>query len=238
VVRRLIRALNKAQLPDGYAVDVHFKPSYNPWDERLCAVRDGDLFKAIRGGRASVVTDRIARFTERGILLESGAQLDADVIVTATGLNLLVFGGMQLSRDGVPVDVTDELAYKSMMLSGVPNFAFAFGYTNSSWTLKVDLVCEHLCRLLAHMDAHGYDSMEPVVDDPAIERRPFLDFRAGYVQRRGDRFPRQGSDGPWTVEMSYAADRARLREGPVEDPALRFGTSAAARQDARARRVA
>lgn len=242
VLRGLIRAWNKSQLPAGYAVDVHFKPDYNPWDERLCAVRDGDLFKSIREGRASVVTDRIARFTERGILLESGAQLDADIIVTATGLNLLAFGGMEISRDGAPVDITGELAFKSMMLSGVPNFVFAFGYTNSSWTLKVDLVCEHLCRLLAHMDAHGYDSMEPVVDDPAIERRPFLDFRAGYVQRRGDRFPRQGADGPWTVEMSYAADRARLRRGPVEDPALRFGTSAAARrrggQDARARQAA
>jgi monooxygenase len=222
LVRRLIRAMTKRQLPKGYAVDTHFRPHYNPWDQRLCVVPDGDLFKAISDRKASVVTDRIARFTAGGIQLESGAELPADVIVTATGLNLLAFGGMQLSVDGVAVDVHDTVAYKSMMLSGVPNFAFAVGYTNSSWTLKVDLVCEHLCRLLAYMDEHGHDTVVPVADDSTIERRPLLDFRAGYVQRAVDRFPQQGSHGPWTVEMSFAADRARLRNGPVLDPALRF----------------
>jgi monooxygenase len=227
LVRRMIRWLTKRQLPAGYAVDEHFKPRYDPWDQRLCAVPDGDLFKAISDGRASVVTDRVARFTEHGILLESGAELEADVIVTATGLNLLAFGGMALTVDGAPVDLADRLAYKSMMISGVPNFAFAVGYTNSSWTLKVDLVCEHLCRMLAHMDAGGRDSVVAVADDPTIERRPLLDFSAGYVQRAVDRFPKQGSHGPWTLEMSYAADRARLRHGPVEDAALRFGTQQA-----------
>ena len=225
VMRRLIRALTKHQLPDGFPVDVHFKPRYNPWDERLCVVPDGDLFREIRKGRASVVTDRIVRFTERGILLESGTELEADIIVTATGLNLLALGGVTLSVDGAPVTVNDTLIYKSMMLSGVPNFAFAFGYTNASWTLKVDLICEHLCRMLAHMDARGYDTVVAVADDPTLELRPMLEFRAGYVQRSVHLFPQQGSHGPWTVAMSYAADHARLRKGSVEDPALRFSSS-------------
>jgi cation diffusion facilitator CzcD-associated flavoprotein CzcO len=226
LVRRLIRTLTKRQLPAGFPVDTHFNPSYNPWDERLCSVPNGDLFKAIRSGAASVVTDRIARFTETGILLESGAELEADIVVTATGLNLLAFGGLQLSLDGEGVALNETVTYKSMMLSGIPNFAFAIGYTNISWTLKVDLVCEHLCRMLAHMDAHGHDAMVPVADDPDLELRPLLDFRAGYVQRAVELFPRQGSKGPWTVEMSYAADRARLSTGPVDDPALRFSASA------------
>jgi cation diffusion facilitator CzcD-associated flavoprotein CzcO len=221
-VRRIIRSLNAKQLPEGFAVDTHFNPSYNPWDQRLCVVPDGDLFKVIREGKASVVTDRIARFTEHGILLESGVELAADIIVTATGLNLLAFGGMTLTVDDKPVVLKDTLAYKSMMLSGVPNFVFAIGYTNSSWTLKVDLVCDHFCRMLAHMDTYGYAEVMPVDDDPTVTRRPLLDFGAGYVQRAVDLFPRQGSHGPWTLEMSYAADRARLEKGPVEDPVLRF----------------
>jgi cation diffusion facilitator CzcD-associated flavoprotein CzcO len=236
VVRRLIRALTKLQLPAGYPVDTHFNPRYNPWEQRMCLVADGDLFKAIRKGRASIVTERIARFTERGILLESGAQLEADVIVTATGLNLLAFGGIDVTVDGRRVALGDTVAYKSMMLSGVPNFAFAIGYTNASWTLKVDLVCEHLCRLLARMDALGCDTVTPVLEDPALERRPLLDFQAGYVQRAVERLPKQGTRGPWTVAMSYAADRERLREGPVEDPELRF--SAGARELGRARAAA
>jgi monooxygenase len=228
LVRRLIRSIVAHSLPRDYAVDTDFKPRYNPWDQRLCMVPDGDLFKAISRGDASVATDRIVRFTANGILLESGRELDADIIVTATGLKLLAFGGMQLHVDGQPVNVNERLAYKSTMLSGVPNFAFAIGYTNSSWTLKVDLVCDHLCRLLAHMDRHGYTTVMPVADDPTITRRPLLDFAAGYVQRSAEVFPHQGSHGPWTVEMSYAADRARLRNGPVEDPALQFSASDAA----------
>jgi cation diffusion facilitator CzcD-associated flavoprotein CzcO len=188
-------------------------------------VPDGDLFKAIGSGRASVVTDRIERFTDRGIKLESGAELEADIVVTATGLNMLAFGGLRLSVDDEPVVFSDTVAFKSMMLSGVPNFAYAFGYTNISWTLKVDLVCEHLCRLLGHMDDRGYDAVVPTLGHDALERRPMLDFQAGYVQRGVQAFPRQGADGPWTVEMSYGADRARLRQGAVEDPALRFTTA-------------
>jgi monooxygenase len=194
-------------------------------------VPNGDLFKAIRTGKASVVTDRIARLTERGILLESGNELEADVIVTATGLNLLAFGGMQLSVDGDAVDFNDTVTYKSLLLSGVPNFAFAVGYTNSSWTLKVDLVCKHLCRMLAHMDDHGYDTMVPIAEDLTLERRPLLDFDAGYVKRAVGKFPQQGSRGPWTLEMSYAADRDRLLNGPVEDPELRFSASTSIARD-------
>jgi len=230
-VRRLIRFLTKHQLPEGYAVDTHFNPRYNPWEERMCAVRNGDMFAAIRSGKASIVTDRIARFTEHGILLESGQELQADIVITATGLSLLAFGGVEVTIDGQPVDLSDTLAYKSFMLSGIPNFAFAVGYTNSSWTLKVDLVCEHLCRLLSYMDVHGWDTVVPVADDPTVTRRPLLDFHAGYVRRAVELFPKQGSHGPWTVEMNYAADRERLREGPVADPALRFGASARRRPD-------
>jgi monooxygenase len=224
-VRRLIRKFNVSALPEGYDVDTHFNPTYNPWDQRMCAVPDADLFRSISKGKASVVTDKIVRFTKTGILLESGKELEADIIVTATGLNLLAFGGMTLAVDGATVDLHECLAYKSMMLSGVPNFAFAIGYTNSSWTLKVDLVCEHLCRMLAYMDQHGYTTVVPVDDDPSIERRPLLDFAAGYVLRSLDGFPQQGTSGPWAVAMDYKSDRERLLKGPVADAALRFGTT-------------
>jgi cation diffusion facilitator CzcD-associated flavoprotein CzcO len=232
LVRWLIRALTKLQLPRGYPVDTHFNPRYNPWEQRLCVVPNGDLFNAIRKGRASIATDKIRRFTDRGILLASGVELPADIVVTATGLNLLAFGGIDLALDGRPVALNQTVAYKSMMLSGVPNFAFAVGYTNSSWTLKVDLVCEHLCRMLARMDAHDYDTVTPVLGDETIERRPLLDFQAGYVHRAMHKFPTQGTQAPWTVEMSYKADRARLRNGPLEDPALRFSISASATRTA------
>ncbi|OYD60956.1 flavin-containing monooxygenase [Rhodococcus sp. OK302] len=221
-VRRLIRALNARFLPEGYEVDVHFNPQYDPWDQRLCMVPDADLFKALSSGAASVVTDRVARFIERGILLESGAELEADIIVTATGLQMQSFGGVELHVDGQLVDVHDRLVYKSMMLSGVPNFAFAIGYTNASWTLKVGPVADHLCRLLAHMDRHGHAVVTPIVGDPTMARRPLFDFDAGYMNRGAHLFPQQGESGPWTVVQDYAVDNARLRKGPVEDPALRF----------------
>ncbi len=222
LVRRILRAGVKRQLPAGYAVDTHFKPSYNPWDQRLCAVPDGDLFEAISSGRASVVTDRIDAFTEHGIRLVSGEELAADIVVTATGLNLLAFGGIELSVDGEPVELSQTMTFKAMMLSDVPNFAFAIGYTNSSWTLKVDLVCEYLGRLLAHMDEHGYDSCMPHTDDPTMTTRPLLDFGAGYVQRSVHAFPRQGSRAPWSLAMSYAEDVKNLRHGGIKDPELVF----------------
>ncbi len=218
--RRLIRYLNAKQLPAGYPVDEHFNPDYNPWDQRLCAVPDGDLFKAIRNGSASVVTDRIATFTERGILLESGRELQADIIVTATGLNVQAFGGMTLRVDGEPVNIADTVAYKGMMLTGVPNFAFAIGYTNSSWTLKVGLLCEHFCRLLTHMDANGHTVARPELADPAMPTRPLLDFGAGYVKRAIDQLPKQGAGEPWLTSMSYHSDVKLLRDDSVVDPNL------------------
>ena len=225
VARRLIRHLNARQLPPGYPVDEHFRPAYNPWDQRLCAVPDADMFKAIRDGRAAVVTDQIDTFTEHGIRLQSGRELEADIIVTATGLNLLAFGGISLSVDGVLVNVSEKVAFKGFLLSDVPNFAYVFGYTNSSWTLKVGLICEHFCRLLAHMDAHGYDICRPQAPD-SLETRPLLDITAGYVKRAADRFPQQGTEGPWRTCVDYRADRKTLREGPVDDDHLRFTKAA------------
>jgi cation diffusion facilitator CzcD-associated flavoprotein CzcO len=222
VVRNMIRKATSRQLPPGYDVDTHFKPAYNPWDQRLCLVPDGDLFRAIRRGRASVVTDRIAEFTESGLRLESGATLDADIVVTATGLRLLAFGGMELIVDGRAVELPKTMAYKGMMLSDVPNFAFTIGYTNASWTLKADLVSEYVVRLLRHMDEHGYDVAVPSNDDPSITERPLLDFEAGYVLRSIDEFPRAGSRAPWQLGMSYAHDVVNLRHGKVNDGVMRF----------------
>jgi monooxygenase len=222
MIRGWIRQMAIKQLPDGYDVDTHFKPVYNPWDQRLCLVPDGDLFRAIRDGRASVVTDKITNFTERGVVLASGADLGADIVVTATGLQLLALGGAELTVDGRPVHLPETMAYKGMMLSGVPNFAFTIGYTNASWTLKADLVSEFACRLLKYMDSHGYDTCVPVNDDPAVTPRPLLDFQAGYVLRSIDQFPRAGSRAPWRLGMSYAHDVVTLRHGKIDDGSMRF----------------
>ena len=222
--RRIIRFVNKVSLPKDYPVDVHFNPPYNPWEQRLCAVPDGDLFKTIKAGKASVVTDHIDTFTAGGIRLKSGQELPADIIVTATGLNLQLFGGIQLTVDGEPVDLSKKVAFKGMMLSDVPNFAFIVGYTNSSWTLKVGLLCEHFCRLLAHMDQHGYAVVRPHLPSPDMPTRPLLDFGAGYVQRALGHLPRQGTTGPWVMAMDPNHDSQVLRHGPVEDPCLKFDT--------------
>ena len=221
VARRLIRRVNAKVLPEGYPVDEHFSPPYDPWDQRLCAAPDGDFFAAIRNGSASVVTDRIVTFTATGLLLESGRELEADVVVTATGLNLQVFGGMALRVDGRPVSVPDTVVHRGMMLSGVPNFAIAIGYTNSSWTLKVGLLCEYFCRLLRHMDEHGHDTAWAEVE-PGLPTRPLLDFGAGYVQRSLADLPKQGPEAPWVMSTSYHDDRRLLRDGPVADEHLHF----------------
>ncbi|GAB4585837.1 flavin-containing monooxygenase [Nocardia sp. IFM 10818] len=221
MIRELIRKQNAAQLPAGYEVDVHFNPDYNPWDQRLCLVPDGDLFRSIRAGRAQVVTDRIDRFTAAGLRLASGAELEADIVITATGLQLLAFGGVELSVDGRAVDLPDTMAYKGMMLSGVPNFAFTIGYTNASWTLKADLAAEFVCRLLRHMDSGGYDRCTPW-PDPDIAKAPLLDFQSGYVQRAIHRFPSAGARRPWRLGMNYAHDVLSLRHGRIEDGTIRF----------------
>ncbi|AZD02412.1 MULTISPECIES: flavin-containing monooxygenase [Pseudomonas] len=219
--RKLLLWLTKKELPKDYPVDVHFNPPYNPWDQRLCSVPEGDLFKAISAGKASVVTDHIERFTESGVLLRSGQELKADIVITATGLNVQLFGGVTLHKDGKPVVLSKTLAYKGMMLSGVPNFAFAVGYTNSSWTLKVCLLCDHFCRLLGFMDGHGYNVCEPKAPD-GIETRPLLDFGAGYVQRALDSMPRQGPCEPWVMSMDYFRDVKLLRRGTVAESCLKF----------------
>jgi cation diffusion facilitator CzcD-associated flavoprotein CzcO len=222
LARRLLIADVRRRLPKGFDVDTHFGPAYDPWDQRLCMVPDGDLFTAVSSGDASVVTDRIDRFTPTGILLESGVQLDADIVVTATGLNMQPMGGIELRVDERPVELSETTVYKSMMLTGVPNFVFAIGYTNASWTLKVDIVCEHFCRLIQHMDESGQATMVPVLDEHGMERLPLFDLGTGYVRRRIASFPHGGDRGVWTATMAYEQDLARLRHGPVEDPALRF----------------
>jgi cation diffusion facilitator CzcD-associated flavoprotein CzcO len=222
LARRLLIADVRRRLPKDFDVDTHFNPAYDPWTQRLCMVPDGDLFKALSSGDASVVTDRIDRFTPNGIRLESGVELEADIVVTATGLNMQPMGGIQLRVDEKPVELSDTTTYKSMMLSGVPNFVFAIGYTNISWTLKVDIVCEHFVRLIQHMDARGQATMVPVLDEHGMERLPLFDLGAGYVRRAIASFPHGGTRGPWTATMAYEQDLARLRHGPVSDPALRF----------------
>jgi cation diffusion facilitator CzcD-associated flavoprotein CzcO len=224
LVKNMIRSGLRRQLPDGYDIGTHFAPRYQPWDQRLCLVPDGDLFKAISQGRASVVTGEIQAVTPAGLTLASGQEVGADIIVTATGLNILLLGGLSLSVDGAEVDLPGTLAYKGMMLGGVPNFAFTVGYTNASWTLKADLVSEYVCRLLGYMDARGYRQCVPVNDDPAIQTRPLLDFAAGYVQRSIDQLPRNGSKSPWRLGMNYAQDVITLRHGRIQDTAMRFSS--------------
>ena len=226
LVKRLIRAAVERQLPPGYDVDTHFKPNYNPWDQRMCLVPDGDLFEAIGAGRASLVTDQIETFTETGIKLASGDELDADLIVTATGLNLVPLGGMEVGVDGSDVVISETMGYKGMMLSGVPNLAASIGYTNASWTLKCDLTCEYVCRLLNHMDEHGYRQCTPRNRDSSIVAEPFIDFNSGYVVRAIDKFPKQGSRTPWRLHQNYARDILALRFGAIEDGALEFSSSA------------
>jgi monooxygenase len=201
-------------------------PQYNPWDQRLCVAPNGDLFRTIRQGRTEVVTDTIRRFTATGILLESGRELPADIIVTATGLNLQLFGGTSVSVDGRPVDLSRTMVYKGSMLTGVPNMVFIFGYTNASWTLKADLVSEFACRLLKHMDANGLDRVTAEHPGADVDERPFIeDFSPGYVLRVLDWMPKQGSRSPWRVNHSYLRDLGVIRRGRVAGEGLRFAAN-------------
>jgi monooxygenase len=227
LVKKLIRKGVERRLPAGFPIDAHFKPPYNPWDQRMCLVPDADLFEAISAGRASVVTDRIATLTEDGIELGSGDRLEADLIVTATGLNLHPLGGMTLAVDGDDIALPERMAYKGMMLGGVPNFAMALGYTNASWTLKCDLTCEYVCRLLNHMDERGYGQCMPV-NDPSVAPEPIIDFNSGYILRSIEKFPKQGSRRPWRLYQNYPLDILTLRYGNVDDGAMRFSPSPSA----------
>jgi cation diffusion facilitator CzcD-associated flavoprotein CzcO len=220
-VKDLIRKGVAAELPEGVDVDEHFKPRYDPWDQRVCFVPDGDLFRELRKGRASVVTDTIDRFDATGIRLTSGRHLDADVIVTATGLQVLAFGGIELFVDGEPVDLASTMAYKALMLSGVPNFVYTVGYTNASWTLKADLVAAYVVRLLRHMAEIGARSVVPV-REPGVEERPFMDLMSGYVLRALEQMPRQGDRAPWRLKQNYLTDLRMIRHGRIDDGVLSF----------------
>ena len=214
-------------LPPDFDVRTHFKPRYNPWQQRLCLVPDGDLFEAIKSGGVTVVTDTIETFTEKGIRLGSGAELEADVIVTATGLNMLAAGGARATVDGREVEVSKALTYRGMMLSEVPNLAIAFGYTNASWTLKCDLTCEYVCRLLKHMDEHGYTEVVPRLRDGSVTPQPAIDFNSGYVLRAINDFPKQGSKPPWRLHQNYALDILTIRHASLEDGVLQFSNGSA-----------
>jgi monooxygenase len=220
--KQLILGGVKMALGPEYDVGKHFTPSYNPWEQRLCLVPDGDLFKSIRDKRASVVTNEIATFTKDGIKLKDGSELEADIIVTATGLVLEVAGGLDVSVDGRAVDFARTLNYKGMMYSDIPNFASAFGYTNASWTLKCDLTCEYVCRLINYMDRNGYKQCMPHNVDPEVTELPSLDFSSGYVQRSIAKMPKQGSKRPWRLYQNYALDIVTLRYGKVDDGVMRY----------------
>jgi cation diffusion facilitator CzcD-associated flavoprotein CzcO len=220
-VREKLIELARAELPPGYEVERHFGPRYDPWDQRLCLVPDGDLFAAIREGRVSVATGEIETFTAGGLRLRSGEEIEADIVVTATGLVVKLLGGVALAVDGLPADAGGRLVYKGMMLEDVPNLAFSFGYTNASWTLKCDLTSRYVCRLLAHMDRRGHLVCVPRVRGE-VERRPLLDFSSGYIARAEDVLPKQGTKNPWRVPQNYFRDLATLGFGRVADEAMEF----------------
>ena len=223
LVKRFLRWSLKQQLPDDYEIDRHFAPDYDPWDQRLCAVPSGDLFKSLSRGDCSVVTDKIASFSEDGVELVGGETLEADIIVTATGLELLAFGGIEITVDGEQVELPERLTYKGAMLSGVPNFAFAMGNYNVSLTLKVGIVIDYICRVLGYMDRCGFEACVAVNPDPSQQTSPMLDFGAGYVNRSLHLFPRQGSIEHWEMSQDLARDQRELASEITADGALRFG---------------
>jgi monooxygenase len=214
-------ALVREQLGPDYDLETHFTPRYNPWEQRLCLVPDNDMFAAVRGGKASVVTDTIETFTEKGLKLTSGKEIDADIIVSATGLALQMFGGAEINVDGAKVDTARHYVYRGAMLSDVPNFVFVFGYTNASWTLKADLVSEYACRLINHMDKRGLSQCTPHLTGEH-EDRPFADFSSGYFQRATHLLPKQTDRAPWKLFQSYGHDMMNLRFGAIEDGVLQF----------------
>ena len=235
------RRLARKQLPAGYDVDTHLRPTYAPWDQRVCLVPDGDLFTALSDGSASIETGEIETFTEDGVRLAGGDELKADVIVTATGLNMLVLGGLELALDGAKVDLASTVAYKGMMLCGVPNLALTLGYTNASWTLKADLVAEYVCRVLRHMDERGLAVCTPEGPDPALPTQPIIDLKSGYVLRSVDALPKQGASAPWRLHQNYIKDVRLLKHGPLDDAiefSARTGAPAPARETTLVRETA
>jgi monooxygenase len=229
-VKAYLLGLVRKELKPGYDIEKDFTPRYNPWDQRVCLITDSDLFKAINEGRVSIATDTIERFTEKGLKLTGGGEIEADVIVVATGLALQQFGGAELSVDGAKVDLSQTLNYKGMMFSDVPNLAATFGYTNASWTLKADLIGQYVCRILNTMDAKGMKIAVAHNDDPNMPTENFVDFTSGYFQRALETLPKQGARKPWRLYQNYAKDLLSLRYGKIEDGALRFAKPAAARE--------
>ena len=227
-VKQLIRGGVRAYLGPDFDVDKHFAPRYNPWKQRMCLVPDADFFMAIRKKRASVVTEHIETFTEKGVKLDTGEEIEADLIVTATGLNLQVMNGLAITVDGKSVTAPELFSYKGLMYSGVPNLASSFGYTNASWTLKCDLTCEYVCRLLNYMEKHGYAQSTPRFTDETVTAIPWIDFSSSYVQRSMHKFPKQGSRAPWKLRQNYALDIMNLRFGRIDDGVLEFSNPAAA----------
>lgn len=217
----MIQGVRAALGPD-FDVETHFTPRYKPWDQRVCLVPDSDLFNAINAGKVSVVTGEIETFVESGIQLKSGEILPAGVIITATGLVMKIMHGVQIIVDGKPVELSDTVTYKGMMYSSIPNLASAFGYANASWTLKAELICIHVCRLLNYMDRRGYNQCMPRIDDPAFKPAGFIDFTSGYVQRALNTLPQQGTKRPWKAYQNYLKDLFIMRFAPLNDGAMRF----------------
>lgn len=220
-IKRLLLGATRLRMGKGFDMK-HFTPSYNPWDQRLCVVPDGDLFKVLKDGKADIVTDHIDTFVKEGIKLKSGQVLEADVVVTATGLDLQILGGMALEVDGQSLTPDQTLSYKGVMMSGIPNFGMVFGYTNASWTLKADLAAEFMCRVINHMDAKGANKVVPSAEGVGTTAKPLFDLEAGYMKRAADRLPKQGEAYPWNIENNYLADRPVLKKGALEDEFLKF----------------
>ncbi|MEK6667598.1 NAD(P)/FAD-dependent oxidoreductase [uncultured Aquabacterium sp.] len=236
-VRKLLLKQVKAQVGPNFDMK-HFTPPYNPWDQRLCAVPNGDMFKVLRRGKASVVTDHIDRFVDKGILLKSGQTLEADIIVTATGLNLRLFGGMTMKVDGKAIQMNEHISYKGLMFSDIPNFSNTLGYTNASWTLKADLIAEYVCRLLKHMDKTGTRIAVAERKDPNVKPAPLLDMSSGYVARAEAHLPKGADRAPWKLYQNYAMDMDQLHNGKLEDGVMTFRKPSAAGTTSTARKAA
>jgi cation diffusion facilitator CzcD-associated flavoprotein CzcO len=219
-MKKVLRKQLVEELGKEFDIDKHFTPRYNPWDERLCLVPNGDLFEAMRTKKATVVTDHIECFTESGIKLISGEILEADIIITATGLNAQLFNNIDFDVDGEQVDFSKKVCYKSVMFDGIPNMTYAFGYTNASWTLKCDMTNQYTCRIINYMEENGYKQCMPVQQDPDLVLKPFLDFTPGYVMRVIDKLPKMGDKKPWKIEQNYFYDRKMFEDGSLEDGIL------------------